>query len=51
MIFLRLLGIIDIYFSQAKGKTNNDTTVLGNWILLIIIGDFYQFSLVIGRFL
>ena len=28
MIFLKLLSIIDIYLSYAKGKTNNDTTVL-----------------------
>ena len=51
MVFLRLLGMIDIRFSQAKDKTNNNITVLGSLALIIIMGDFYQFLPVIGRFL
>ncbi len=35
--------------SQAKGKTNNDIVVLGSLTLVIVMRDFYQFSLVVGR--
>ena len=37
--------------SQAKDKTNNDTVVLGGLTLVIVMGDFYQFSPVVERFL
>ncbi len=35
--------------SQAKDKTNNDTAVLGGFALVIVMGNFYQFSPVVGR--
>ncbi len=34
---------------SRKGKTNNDTAVLGGLALVIVMGDFYQFSSVTGR--
>ncbi len=49
MISLKLLSTIDICLSQAKHKTNNDTAVLGGLAFVIIMGDFYQFSLMIRR--
>lgn len=51
MVSLRLLGMIDMHFCQAKRKTNNDTTVLGRLALVIIMRDFYQFPPVTRRFL
>ena len=51
IFFLRLLGMIDMHFSQAKGKTNNDIAVLVGLALVIVMGHFYQFSSVIGQFL
>ncbi len=49
MVSLKLLLTVDICLGQAKGKTNNDTAVLGGLALIIVMGDFYQFPLVIGR--
>ena len=49
MVFLRLLGTVDMCLSQAKSKTNNDSTVLVGLALIIIMEDFYQFSLVNTR--
>ena len=46
MVSLRLLGTVDMRLSQAKNKTNNDSIVLGGLTLIIIMGDFYQFSFV-----
>ncbi len=41
----------NMHLSQAKDKTNNDTTVLGSLALIIVMGDFYQFLSITGRFL
>ncbi len=41
MISLKLLSTVDMYLSQAKGKTNNETAVLGGLALVIVMGDFY----------
>ncbi len=49
MVSLKLLSTIDMYLSQAKGKTNNDTAVLGGLALVIVMGDFYQFPPVVRR--
>ena len=49
MIFLRLLRMINLHFSQAKGKTNNNTAVLDSLALIIVMGDFYQFLPITGR--
>ena len=49
IVSLKLLGMIDMRLSQAKGKTNNDTAVLRGLPLIIVMRDFYRFSLVIGR--
>ena len=49
MVSLKLLEIIDMCLSQAKDKTNNDIVVLSGLVLIIIMRDFYQFLLVIGR--
>ncbi len=49
MVFLKLLSIVDMRLSQPKGKTNNDTAVLGDLALVIVMGDFYQFPPVVGR--
>ncbi len=46
MVSLRLLGMIYIRLSQAKGKTNNNTAVLDGLALIIVMGDFYQFLLI-----
>ncbi len=49
IVSLKLLLTVDMRLSQAKGKTNNDTVVLGSLALVIVIGDFYQFPPVVGR--
>ncbi len=49
MVFLKLLLTIDIRLSQVKGKTNNDYAIFGGLALVIVMGDFYQFSSVVGR--
>ena len=49
MVFLRLLGMIKIHLSQAKSKNNNDTAVFDSLVLVVVIGNFYQFPPVIGR--
>ena len=51
IVFLKLLLIIDICLNQVKDKTNNDMAILGGLALVIIIEDFYQFFLIVGRFL
>ncbi len=38
-----------MHLSQIKGKTNNDTVVLDSLASEIVMGDFYQFSLVTWR--
>ncbi len=49
MVFLSLQSTVDMRLSQAKGKTNNNTAVFGDLALVIVMGDFYQFLLVVGR--
>ncbi len=49
MVSLKLLLTVDMHLSQAKGKTNNDTTVLGGLALVIVMEDFYQFPPVVRR--
>ncbi len=49
MISLKLLSTVDIRLSQVKGKTNNNTAVLGGLALVIVMGDFYQFPVVVRR--
>ncbi len=49
MVFLKLLLTFDMHLSQAKGKTNHDIIVLAGLALVIVMGDFYQFLLVVGR--
>ncbi len=49
MVFLKLLLTVDMHLSQAKGKTNNNIAVLSGLALVIVMGDFYQFPLVVGR--
>ncbi len=51
MVSLKLLSTVDMCLSQAKGKTNNDTAVLGGLALVIVMGAFYQFPPVVRRFL
>lgn len=51
IVFLNLLLTIDMHLSQAKGKTNNNTTVLSGLALVIVIKDFYQFLPVVDRLL
>lgn len=41
--------MVDIRLSQLKVETNNNTTVLSGLALLIIMKNFYQFSLVVVR--
>lgn len=45
MVSLKLLRIIDNYFSQTKNKANNDIIVLDGMTLIIVKRDFYQFFL------
>lgn len=49
MVSLKLLSTVDMRLSQAKGKTHNDTAVLGGFALIIVMGDFYQFLPLVGR--
>ena len=49
MVSVKLLSIIDMRLSQAKGKANNNTTILGSLALVIVMRDFYQFLPVVGR--
>ena len=50
-VSLKLLSTVDICLSQAKSKNNNDTAVLSSLALVIVLGDFYQLFLLVGRFL
>lgn len=49
IVSLKLLLIVDICLSQAKGKTNNHTAILVDLALVIIMGDFYLFFPVVGK--
>ena len=49
IVSLKLLATVDMYLNQAKGKTNNNTVVLSNLALVIVMRNFYKFLLVIGR--
>lgn len=49
MVFLKLLLTIDIHLIETKGKTNNNIPILGGLALIIIMGDFYQFFLIVRR--
>lgn len=49
IVFLRLLGMIDMRLGQAKSKTNNDNAILGGLALVIVMEDFYQFFPITGR--
>lgn len=49
MMLLKLLAIVNAQLSQAKGKPNTNTAVLGRRAIVILMGDFYQFLLVIGK--
>lgn len=49
MVSLKLLSTVDTQLSQAKGKTDNDTAILGGLALVMMMGDFYQFPPVVGR--
>ncbi len=51
MVSLMLLLTVDISLSQAKSKTNNDSAVLCDLALVIVMRDFYQLSPMVGRFL
>lgn len=51
MISLKLLLIVDKHLSQVKGKTDNDSAVLDGLAGEIVMGDFFQFLLIIERFL
>ena len=41
MVSLKLLATVDTQLSQAKGKPDNDTSVLGGLAIVILMGDFY----------
>ena len=51
MVSLKLPATVDMRLSPAKDKTSNDIAVLGGLALIIVIGDFYQFPLVVERLL
>lgn len=48
---LKLLFTVDSQLRQAKGKKDNNTAVIGGLALVIMMGDFYQFSPMVGKFL
>lgn len=49
IVSLKLLSIVDMRLSQAKGKIKNDIAVLIGLDMVIVIGDFYQFPPMIQR--
>lgn len=48
-MLLKLLAIINAQLSQAKKKPNTNTAVLGGRAIVILMRDFYQFLLVVGK--
>ncbi len=51
MVSLKLLLTCDMCLNKVKDKTNNDTIVLSDLALVILMGVFYQFLPVVRRFL
>lgn len=51
IVSLKLLLTINMCLSQIKSKIDNDTAILNNLALIIVMGDFYQFYPLIERLL
>lgn len=49
MIDLKLLISIDQQLHKVKGLSSHSTTVFGGLSLVVLMGDFYQFSPVLGK--
>ena len=49
IVFLKLLGTVNMRLSQAKNKTNNNFAVLSGLTLIIVKRDFYQFQYINAR--
>ena len=43
MVSLKFLAKINKQLTQAKRKSPNNTAILGRLLLVIFMGDFYQF--------
>lgn len=46
---LKFLATVNTQLSQVKKKPDNDTSILGGLAIKILMKDFYQFPLVVGR--
>lgn len=42
IVYLKILKTLDMGLSQAKDKTNNNTAVLSDLVLILIIENFYK---------
>lgn len=49
IVSLKLLFTVGFQLSQTKREKDNNTVVLGGLAFVIIIKDFYQFSLVVRK--
>lgn len=47
--FLKLLVIVDAQLSQVKGKPDTDTAVFDRLVIVILMGDFYKFFILVRR--
>lgn len=50
-MFLKLLATVNTLFSQAKKKPNNDTSVFGGLVNVILMGNLYQFLPMVEKLL
>ena len=51
MVSLDLFATVDLYFGKAKALHKNSSAVLGGLSVVIFLGNFFQFSSLIERFL
>lgn len=51
MVNLDFLATVDLYLGRAKFLHKNSSAALGRLSVVILLGDFFQFSPLIGRFL
>lgn len=51
IVSLHLLSTLDLYLDNAKALYKNSSIVLGGLPIVILLSNFFQFFLIIGRFL
>lgn len=51
MVLQKFLATNDVLLSQRKKKRDNDNTILGGLVILILIRNFYQYLPMLGKLL